>query len=92
MTHHHCLAKSIHDAAWSQCASLPSYQAAWAGRRFVAVNPPYTSRKCSGCGHLQALSLADRSYACAGCGLVMDRDLNPARNSLALGQQRLASA
>jgi hypothetical protein len=40
MTHHQCLAKSIHDGAWSQCASLLSSTAAGAGRRCVAVNPP----------------------------------------------------
>ena len=47
MTHNHCLAKSIHDAAWSQFADLLSYKAAWAGRRYVAVNPAYTSQDCS---------------------------------------------
>jgi putative transposase len=39
MVHNHCLAKSIHDVAWSQFASLLSYKAAWAGRKYVAVNP-----------------------------------------------------
>jgi putative transposase len=33
MTHTHCLAKSIHDAAWSQFASLLAYKAVWAGRK-----------------------------------------------------------
>ena len=51
MVHNHCLAKSIHDAAWSQFADLLSYKAAWAGRRYVAVNPAYTSQDCSQCGH-----------------------------------------
>jgi putative transposase len=70
MTHNHCLAKSIHDAAWSQFASLLAYKAAWAGRRFVAVNPAYTSQDCSGCGHRQPLSLSDRTYSCPCCGIV----------------------
>jgi putative transposase len=56
MVHNHCLAKSIHDAAWSQFASLLSYKAAWAGRKYVAVNPAYTSQDCSSCGHRQTLS------------------------------------
>jgi putative transposase len=92
MTHHHCLAKSIHDAAWSQFADLLSYKAAWAGRRYVAVNPAYTSQDCSSCGHRQTLSLSDRAYTCSCCGVVLDRDLNASLNILRLGQQSLASA
>jgi putative transposase len=61
MTPNHCLATSIHDAAWGQFASLLSYKAAWAGRKYGAVNPAYPSQGCAGCGHRQPLSLADRS-------------------------------
>jgi putative transposase len=92
MAHHHCLAKSIHDGAWSQFADLLSYKAAWAGRRCVAVNPAYTSQDCSQCGHRQPLTLSDRTYTCPCCGLVLDRDLNASVNILRLGQQSLASA
>jgi len=92
MMHNQCLAKSIADAAWTQFAAFLSHKAAWAGRSFVAVNPAYTSQDCSGCGHRQTLSLSDRTYTCPCCGLVLDRDLNAARNILALGQQCLASA
>ncbi len=92
MTHNHCLAKSISDAAWSQFMSLLSYKAAWAGRKYVAVNPAYTSQDCSQCGHRQKLSLSDRTYNCPCCGLVLDRDLNASLNILRLGQQSLASA
>jgi putative transposase len=92
MMHTHCLAKSIADAAWTQFATYLSHKAAWAGRRYVAVNPAYTSQDCSRCGHRQKLSLADRTYSCPCCGLVLDRDLNAARTILALGQQCQASA
>jgi putative transposase len=92
MVHNHCLAKSIHDAAWSQFADLLAHKAAWAGRKDVAVNPAYTSQDCSGCGHRQALSLCDRTYTCPCCGLVLDRDLNASRNILSVGQHALASA
>jgi putative transposase len=92
MVHNHHLAKSIHDAAWSQFAALLAYKAAWAGRTFVAVNPAYTSQDCSQCGHRQSLSLSDRIYTCPCCGVVLDRDLNASLNILRVGQHSLASA
>jgi putative transposase len=43
------------------------------------------SKKCSGCGAVKAkLPLSERTYLCERCGLVMDRDLNAARNLLSL--------
>jgi putative transposase len=92
MTHNHCLAKSVHDAAWSQFASLLSYKAAWASREYVAVNPAYTSQDCSVCGHRQALSLSDRTYTCSCCGVVLDRDLNASLNILGVGLHTLGLA
>jgi putative transposase len=89
LVHNHCLAKSIQDAAWSQFATFLSYKAAWAGRAFVAVNPAYTSQDCSGCGHRQKKTLAERIHACPCCGLTLDRDHNAALNILTLGQQSL---
>ena len=89
MVHNHCLAKSIQDAAWSQFATLLSYKAAWAGRVFVAVNPAYTSQDCSGCGHRQKKTLAERVHVCSCCGLTLDRDHNAALNIKRLGLQSL---
>ncbi len=89
MVHNHCLAKSIQDAAWSQCATLLSYKAAWAGRAFVAVNPAYTSQDCAGCGHRHKKTLAERVHQCVCCGLTRDRDHNAALNILRLGLQSL---
>ncbi len=87
------LAKSIHDVAWSQFAALIAWKAACANRRFIAVNPAYTSQDCSGCGTRKTdLTLADRVYQCSSCGLAMDRDLNAALNILALGRQCLVHA
>jgi putative transposase len=89
MVHNHCLAKSIQDAAWSQFATFLSYKAAWADRQYVAINPAYTSQDCSRCGHRQKKTLAERTHACACCGLVLDRDHNAALNILSLGLQAL---
>jgi putative transposase len=93
MVHNHCLAKSIHDAAWSQFTDLLSYKAAWAGRRYIAVNPAYTSQDCSHCGHRKRdLTLADRTSTCPCCGVTLDRDLNARLNMLGVGRHPLGLA
>jgi putative transposase len=93
MVHHHGLAKSLHDAAWSQFASLLSYKAAWAGRKYVAVNPASTSQDGSQCGHRKTdLTLADRTYTCSCCGVVLDRDRNASLNLLGVGLHTLGLA
>jgi putative transposase len=95
MMANHALAKSIHDAAWTQFASLLACKAAWADRRLVAVNPAYTSQDCSGCGWRHpGLTLADRMFHCQNparpdCGLVLDRDRNASLNILARGKALL---
>ncbi len=91
MVHNHCLAKSISDAAWSMFAAFIAYKAASAGRRFVAINPAYTSQTCSGCGHRQKMPLVERVYRCPCCHLELSRDVNAARNILTLGLQRLGA-
>ncbi len=91
MVHNHCLAKSISDAAWSMFTSCLSYKAASAGRRYIEVNPAYTSQTCSRCGHRQKMPLADRVYRCPCCHLAFSRDHNAAINILALGLQSLGA-
>jgi putative transposase len=87
------LSKSISDAAWSQFIDLIACKAAWADRRYVAVNPAHTSQDCSRCGHRKLdLTLGERAYHCLSCGLALDRDLNAAINVLAVGRHCLASA
>ena len=90
MVHNHCLSKSIMDAAWSQFAACLSYKAESAGRRYVAVNPAYTTQDCSRCGHRQPVPLSERVYHCPCCGLEMDRDHNASLNILRLGRESLA--
>jgi putative transposase len=85
MLHNHCLAKSISDAGWSQFIAYLSYKAESAGRKFVAVNPSYTSQDCSRCGHRQQLTLSDRVFTCPCCNLIINRDHNASLNILARG-------
>jgi len=87
MTHTHCLAKSIHDAAWTGFVERLSSKAEEAGRTVVKVNPAYTSQECSRCHNRQKMPLSERTYHCPCCLLVLDRDLNAAVNIKALGLQ-----
>jgi putative transposase len=80
------LAKSITDAGWSAFRAILEGKAAYAGRRVVAVPPAFTSQDCSGCGARVPKSLSVRTHICPSCGLVMDRDVNAARNIQWAGQ------
>jgi putative transposase len=52
------------------------------GKDLQFLDERNTSKQCSGCGNLQAMPLWKRTYCCAECGLVMDRDENSAVNIL----------
>jgi putative transposase len=86
------MAKSILDASWNRFRTYITYKAASAGRKVVLVNPAYTSQMCSGCGTIVKKDLSERIHNCPKCGLVIDRDLNAAKNILRLGLQSAASA
>ena len=67
------LAKSVHDAGWSQFFSFISYKAEDAGRDFRTVDPRGTSQTCL-CGARVPKTLADRWHECPACGLSGPRD------------------
>ncbi len=77
------LAKSVHDAGWAQFIAILRAKAEEAGREVMEVNPAGTTQGCSGCGTEPETkkSLAVRVHRCP-CGLVLDRDVNAARNIL----------
>jgi putative transposase len=81
------LNKSIQDAGWRHFLTILAYKAACAGKRVEAVNPAYTSQDCSGCGERIQISLSVRTHVCMNCGLMLDRDLNAAKNILWRGQR-----
>ena len=76
------LAKAVSDAAFGEFRRQLEYKTARTGAALHVVDRWYPSSKtCSRCGRVKAkLSLAERTYRCDGCGLVMDRDLNAAIN------------
>lgn len=87
MVKNHHLSKSILDAAWGMFARVLVEKAEGAARQIVRVNPAYTSQDCSACHARQVMALTERVYRCPECGLVLGRDVNAARNLLALGMQ-----
>lgn len=76
------LAKSISDASFSKFKLMLEYKAEWYGKKVVKIGRFFPSSKtCSSCGALkQDLTLNDRVYECACCGLSLDRDHNAALN------------
>ncbi len=52
------------------------------GKELHLLDERNTSKMCSGCGNLQSMPLWKRTYQCAECGLIMDRDENSAVNIL----------
>ena len=85
------LAKDINDQGWAEFLRLLGYKAEDAGVRVVHVPPGGSSQLCSGCGTPVPKSLSERTHRCPSCGLVLDRDVNAARNILRLGMSRQAS-
>ncbi|PBC36990.1 transposase [Rhodococcus sp. ACS1] len=86
MVKNRSLSGAISDAGWSEFRSMLEYKADWYGRRVVAVDRFYPSSKtCSVCGVIvSAMPLNVREWTCR-CGVVHDRDVNAARNILAVG-------
>jgi len=78
------LALSSFDAGLGKVRQLLKYKSEEAGGEVIAVNPAYTSQLCSNCGSIVEKSLKDRIHECHYCGLVLDRDVNAARNILKL--------
>jgi putative transposase len=88
------LAKAVHDAGWSQLLRLIEEKAEHYGRRFRQIGRfEPTSQVCSACGAKDGPKpLSVRTWMCAACGVVHDRDVNAARNILAAGRADKSNA
>ena len=90
------MAKSTLDAGWSALKTMLEYKSRQAGVVFEEVNEAYSTQTCSCCGSISASSpkgragLGIREWTCVDCGSTHDRDINAAKNILAVGHGRLA--
>ena len=81
------LSRHIADAAWGELVRQLEYKAKWYGRNLVKIDRWFpSSKRCGNCGHiLESLPLNVREWDCPNCGTHHDRDINAARNILAVG-------
>ena len=90
------MAKSTLDAGWGLLKTMLEYKCAHADIVFEVVNEAYTTQTCSSCHQIcdsspkGRIGLGIREWTCTGCGTKHGRDINAARNILALGHERLA--
>lgn len=87
-------AKSAYDAGLGMVKALLRYKVIARSAWFFEVNESYTTQTCSCCGNRSGPKgrpgLGIRVWSCHACGITHDRDVNAARNILALGHERLA--
>ncbi|HEX9338549.1 MAG TPA: RNA-guided endonuclease TnpB family protein, partial [Pseudonocardiaceae bacterium] len=86
MTRNRRLARHIAGVGMAELRRQIEYKAQWASVHVHVANRWYPSSKmCSACGAVKAkLRLSERTFRCDQCDLVLDRDLNAARNLVAL--------
>jgi putative transposase len=88
------LARHLADASFGEFRRQSEYKAGWRGGRVIVAGRWFASSKtCSGCGAVKAkLPLSERTYLCASCGMVADRDVNAARNLAEYGNRQIAGS
>lgn len=71
----------LHSWGFHQLGSFLEYKARRAGVPLVYVDPAYTSRQCSQCGHIDRKNRVDQAtFACRACGVTMHADDNASHN------------
>ncbi|MEU5426667.1 transposase [Streptomyces olivoreticuli] len=72
---------SLHSWSFHQLAAFVEYKAKRAGVPLVYVDPAYTSRQCSQCGHIDRRNRPSQAtFACRSCGALMHADDNASHN------------
>jgi len=82
------LSKAISDASFGMFKQMLEYKTRWYGKNLWVVDRFFPSSKtCSECGYIvDKLPLDVRAWDCPQCSKRLDRDINAARNILAVGR------
>ncbi|MFE6919554.1 IS607 family element RNA-guided endonuclease TnpB [Nocardia sp. NPDC057663] len=86
--HKRGLNRALGDAALAQVRTMLTYKTRWYDSTLVEADRYFPSSKtCSACGGRKpTLTLAERTYQCDHCDVVIDRDRNAAINLARLGE------
>ncbi|HEY9847997.1 MAG TPA: RNA-guided endonuclease TnpB family protein [Leptolyngbyaceae cyanobacterium] len=81
------LARAISDASWAELVRQLEYKARWYCRNLVKIDRWFpSSKRCGSCGQIvEKLPLSIREWDCPSCNTHHDRDINAAKNVLAVG-------
>jgi putative transposase len=80
------LNRAVLNVAFGEIRRQLEYKCRWYGSELVAVNPAYTSQRCSACGHTESGNrMSQAAFHCLGCGHAENADRNAAKNILEAG-------
>ena len=87
MMANHKLAQAIADCGWGEALRQLLYKCQWHGRTIGAIDRWFpSSKRCNCCGHIkEQLPLEVREWTCPSCNSHHERDVNAAKNILAVG-------
>lgn len=87
MVRNHKLAQAISDVGWSAFIEMLKYKSKWYGNNLIQIGRfEPSSKMCYNCGDInELLTLKDREWTCAGCGILHDRDVSAAINIKQIG-------
>jgi len=84
--------KKVSDLGFAQFVKIAQWMAVKHGKRVVIIDRwERTTGQCSGCGHKQTLTLADRVFQRERCHVHLDRDHNAAINIFEAGHRLILS-
>jgi putative transposase len=74
------------NVAFGEIRRQLEYKCRWYGSELVAVNPAFTSQRCSACGNTEAGNRTSQAvFCCLNCGHAENADHNAAKNILEAG-------